>query len=43
MQKLEDSFDGTFQENIRGAAYKNQFSSKKHKMIINVSGNACPI
>lgn len=43
MQKLEDSFDGSFQENIRSAAYKTQFSSKKHKMIINVSGKTRPI
>ena len=38
MQKVEDSFDGTFQENIRSAIYKNQFSTKKNKMIINVNG-----
>jgi hypothetical protein len=43
MQKLEDSFDGTFSDNIRSAAYKNQFGTKKHKMIINVSGKGFPM
>ena len=37
MNKQDDSFDGTFTDNIRSATYKNQFTSKKHKMIINVS------
>lgn len=38
MDKLQDSFDGTFSDNIRAPAYKNQFTTKKHKMVINVSG-----
>lgn len=37
MDKLEESFDGSFSDNIRSAAYKNQFTSKKHKMVINVA------
>ena len=40
MEKLEDSFDGTFSDNIRTPAYKNQFTTKKHKMVINVCGIA---
>ena len=40
MQKTEDSFDGTFHENIRSAVYKNQFSTKKNKIIINVNGSS---
>ena len=38
MDKQEESFDGSFSDNIRSAAYKNQFSTKKHKMVINVAG-----
>ena len=38
MQKTEESFDGTFTDNIRSATYKNQYANKKHKMIINVAG-----
>lgn len=38
MDKQEDSFDGTFQDNIRSPAYKAQMASKKNKVIINVSG-----
>ena len=38
MQKQEESFDGTFTDNIRSAAYKNQFNNKKNKIAINVSG-----
>lgn len=40
MQKLEDSFDGTFTDNIRSSSYKNQFNNKKNKMVINVSGKS---
>jgi hypothetical protein len=37
MQKLEDSFDGTFNENIRSNTYKAQNANKKNKVIINVN------
>ena len=38
MDKQEDSFDGTFQDNIRSPAYKAQMGTKKNKLVINVSG-----
>jgi len=37
MDKLEDSFDGSFSDNIRSAAYKSQLGNKKHKLVINVA------
>lgn len=40
MQKIDDSFDGTFTDNIKSNAYKSQFTNKKHKIVINVSGIA---
>ena len=43
MQKLEESFDGTFTDNIRSGAYKSQSNTKKHKMVVNVSGNSLPL
>lgn len=36
---MDDSFDGTFTDNIKSNAYKAQFTNKKGKVIINVSGN----
>ncbi len=38
MQKIDESFDGTFTDNIKSNAYKSQFTNKKHKVVINVSG-----
>ena len=38
MDKQENSFDGTFQDNIRSPAYKAQMGGKKNKLVINVSG-----
>lgn len=40
MDQQEDSFDGTFTDNIKSPAYKNQFSSKKGRVVMNVSGKA---
>lgn len=39
MQKIDESFDGTFTENIKSNAYKSQFANKKNNIVINVSGN----
>jgi len=39
MQKIDESFDGTFTENIKSNAYKAQFNNKKNIIIINVSCN----
>lgn len=38
MQKIDESFDGTFSENIKSNAYKSQFSNKKNSIVVNVSG-----
>jgi hypothetical protein len=38
MDREEDSFDGSFPDNIRSPAYKAQWGNKKHKLVINVSG-----
>lgn len=38
MDKLEESFDGTFTENIRSQAYKSQASSRKNRLVVNVAG-----
>jgi hypothetical protein len=38
MQKIDDSFDGTFTENIKSNAYKSQFANKKNTIVVNVSG-----
>jgi hypothetical protein len=38
MLTLEESFDGTFADNIKSTNYKSQFATKKHKIVINVSG-----
>lgn len=38
MQKLEESFDGTFTDNIKSNAYKAQYANKKNTIVINVSG-----
>jgi repressor of nif and glnA expression len=35
---MDDSFDGTFNDNIKSNAYKSQFSNKRNAIIINVSG-----
>ena len=40
MERQEDSFDGTFTDNIRSPAYKAHWASKKNKLVINVSGKA---
>lgn len=39
MQKIDDSFDGTFNENIRSNTYKTQNATKKNKLVINVNCN----
>lgn len=39
MQKIDDSFDGTFTDNIKSNAYKSQFANKRNTIVINVSGN----
>jgi hypothetical protein len=39
MQKIDESFDGTFTENVKSNAYKAQFNNKKNTIIINVSCN----
>lgn len=38
MQKLDESFDGTFTDNIRSNAYKAQFANRRNTVVINVSG-----
>lgn len=38
MERQEDSFDGSFPDNIRSPAYKAQWANKKNKLVINVSG-----
>lgn len=40
MQKIDDSFDGTFTDNIKSNAYKTQFANKRNTIVINVSGNS---
>jgi tubulin polyglutamylase TTLL6/13 len=40
MEKQEESFDGSFTDNIRSPGYKAQWANKKHKLVINVSGNS---
>ena len=39
MEQVEDSFDGTFGDNIRSPAYKATHNPKKNKIVINVGGN----
>lgn len=36
MQKIDDSFDGTFTDNIKSNSYKAQFANKKNTVNINV-------
>lgn len=38
MNKLDESFDGTFTDNIKSNAYKAQFANKKNTVNINVVG-----
>lgn len=38
MNKLDESFDGTFTDNIKSNVYKAQFANKKNTININVVG-----
>lgn len=42
MEQLEDSFDGTFPDNIRSPAYKATHNPKKNRIVLNVAGTPRP-